>query len=1136
VVQIRLLDGVSAVDETGQAVDIGPAKCQAVLAALALTPRSVVSVSRLVTMVWGDDPPRTAEKTLQSYITRLRKELGERSIVRIGAAYRLDIDPAAVDVVRFQRLLDAGDVEAALAEWTGAPLAGLAAEGLAPAVQGLVEQWLGAVEAQLTHQIDIDPAAAIGQLTELVANQPFREGLCALLMTALYRVGRQADALAAYRTTRNHLVEELGVEPGPILRALEGQVLGHDEKLGLRRSGGAPTGTVTFGFADVDDATRSWFAHPHESAAAMARHEQLVRGAAVDHGGHVFSNRGSSFGVAFERPGDAVTWSRDLQAAVRGEPWPRAVEVRVRIGLHTGESDNHAGNYFGPVVNLAACLAAAGHGAQTLVSGATAALLEETGQLRELGTYRLDGVPGEQRVYQLGDGEHPPVRSTDDRRRGNLPRRSGRLIGRQSELQLIGEALAVAPVVTLVGPGGIGKTRLATAAAQVVEGDFEGGAWLVELTAVGKSSDVPRAVADVLGVHESPGRSLTEALVAALRERRALLVLDNCEHVVDGAAALVHAVVDGCPSVRLLATSRERLGLADEQLIVVGSLDPSGSGAELFRERALALDPAFDTHTSRTDIEEICRRLDGVPLAIELAAARTRTMPPADLLARLDNSLRLLTGGQRSGVGHHRTLRAAIQWSYDLVSPHEQLVLQRLSRFVGPFDLSAAEAVASADDVDALHVDELLARLVDQSMVLVEPGPFGRRFHLLESMRQFGTEHLIANGEDDAVADRHSRWCVDQVNRIHDLIAGPAEIEGVARLSELWPNLRAALEWACSRRDGQLARALVAPIAAEALVRSQTEIADWAERILAIAPPDDEDLIVFALSLAARRYWRMQDRDGFERLVQRYGAPDHPRVHHARALVYQDNDALLRWCPQVAAELRRIGDDHLAQLSDIGVPRAMLILGRLAEADERMEVLVQRYRMHGPPSLLSWTLTMLGYSADAQGDRERADRLFDESATIEVPDRTHSRNKPIEAMAVFRQGEPARALRILRSDVEDLSDNDDVYDIAGTAVAFMSLMAHLARYGDAASIEGFLGKTGLVRGPLLRSAVTDAVERIATGDAHGVDEQRDLGRALDGRQALAFMRGVLDELVLVEDRYPVDAARVPSDGGDPRSR
>ena len=245
--QIRLLGGVRASDDSGVAVDVGPAKCQAVLAALALRPGAVVPVSRIVDMVWGEEPPRTAEKTLQSYVTRLRKGLGADSIVREGAAYRLAVDPAAVDVARFQRLLDAGDVEAALAEWSGRPMAGLDAAGLGPAVDGLVEQWIGAVEAGLAYHVDVDPARAIGPLTELVANHPFRESLSALLMTALYRVGRQADALAVYRATREQLVEELGVEPGPQLRELELQILAHDEVLdrarpprGIRGRGNLP--------------------------------------------------------------------------------------------------------------------------------------------------------------------------------------------------------------------------------------------------------------------------------------------------------------------------------------------------------------------------------------------------------------------------------------------------------------------------------------------------------------------------------------------------------------------------------------------------------------------------------------------------------------------------------------------------------------------------------------------------------------------------------------------------------------------------------------------------------------------------------------------------------------------------------
>jgi DNA-binding SARP family transcriptional activator len=293
-VQIRLLGGVGATADGGDPVDVGPGRCQAVLAALALSPGTAVPVWRLVELVWGETAPRTAEKTLQSYVTRLRKALGPDSIVRSGAAYRLDIDADSVDVGRFQRHLDAGDVEAALMDWTGPPLAGLDAGGLAAPAARLVEQWLGAVEIDLERLVETNAPAAIGPLTELTTSHPFREGLWALLMTALYKVGRQAEALAAYRKAREHLVEELGVEPGPRLRELEMSILDQDRQLSVRApstgvSPGIPTGTVTFGFTEVEGSARLWSSHRQQTAQAIARHDELVRSAAADHDGYLFA-------------------------------------------------------------------------------------------------------------------------------------------------------------------------------------------------------------------------------------------------------------------------------------------------------------------------------------------------------------------------------------------------------------------------------------------------------------------------------------------------------------------------------------------------------------------------------------------------------------------------------------------------------------------------------------------------------------------------------------------------------------------------------------------------------------------------------------------------------------------------------
>jgi len=1110
VVRIRLLGGVGAATDGGEPVDVGPAKCQAVLAALALSAGSAVPVWRLVELVWGEDPPRTADRTLQSYLTRLRKGLGPGSIVRTGAAYRLAVPADSVDAVRFQRFLDAGDAEAALAEWTGLPLAGLVVPGLAATVDGLVERWLSAVEADLGARVETDPPAAIGALTELTATHPFREGLWALLMTALYRAGRQSDALAAYRTVRQNLVEHLGIEPGTRLRELESLVLAHDERLAVARpaiGAGRPTGTVTFGFCEVADSGRWWATHREEMAAAMARLDEVVAVAVARRGGYVFATGGDSFGVAFHRATDAVSWATSMHAAMGGDPRSGDLDVRLRIGLHTGEAEERAQGYFGPAVNVAARLAAAGHGGQTLLSSGTATLLAggiEGGELRDLGMYRLADVPAEQRIVQVGSGEHPPLR-TEERSRGNLPRRPGRLIGREKVLETVEAALTAYPVVTLAGPGGIGKTRLAVAAArQTVVDD---GAWLIDLAEIASSGEVPQAVAGRLGVKESAGRMLSRSIVAALRSRRALLVLDNCEHVIDGAAELVQAIADDCPDVRVLATSREALGLdhGHERVVAIAPLDPAGSGVELFNERASAVSATFDPYASRRDVEEICRRLDGVPLAIELAAARTTSLAPADLLDRLDDHLRLLTGGRRTGAERHQAMRATIQWSYDLLDPPEQLLFQRLSIFTGPFDLPAAETVAA----DAAHdIDDLLGNLVDRSMLVVESGPFGRRFRLLETMRQFAAEYLSATGHTGLIAERHARWCLDEVAHIHRLLTGPAEVEGVARLDELWPNHRAAFSWACSGDDRRLAYALVRPVVAEVVFRCRHEIGEWVERILTMTPPEDTELIIFCLTWAAQRYKLSQDPASYERLLDRHGEPDHPLIRHARASVHDDREAVAAWAPPSLAELRRRGDHDLAEQVELDVGAALLFGRRFQEGDALVTRLAGRYRAQGPPTLLNWSLMLLGYSASFQGEHERAEQVFDEALGVEVPERTHSPNKPVQARALFRRGDRLRAFRTLHSYVEELLDTDNTYAACVACVEFINMMARLDRLTDAASVLGYLETTSLLDASAWETQIAEARQKIAAQPgANQMGEHR-----LDDRQALHHMRRILGRL------------------------
>jgi predicted ATPase/DNA-binding SARP family transcriptional activator len=1118
-VRIRLLGGVSAVTDAGDFVDVGPAKCQALLAALALSAGSMVPVSRLVELVWSETAPRTADKTLQSYITRLRKGLGPDSIVRSGAAYRLDVDADSVDVLRFQRHLDAGDVEAALAEWTGTPLAGLDAGGLAATVAGLVEQWLNAVEIDLERLVETDAPAAIGSLTELTANHPFREGLWALLMTALYRVGRQAEALAAFRKAREHLVDQLGVEPGPRLRELETLILGHDEQLSVRTpapgaSSRIPTGTVTFGFCDIEGAARLWAGHRQQMARAMARTGELVRSVAADHGGYIFATGGDSFGVAFHRAGDAVAWASELQNATNTERWPDGATIRLRIGLHTGEAEELRNDYFGPAVNIASRIAAAGHGGQSLVSAVTAALLGDHG-LRDLGTYRLGSVAADQRIFQLGDGDHPPLR-TEDTRRGNLPRRSGRLIGREGDVDVVTKALAGAPVVTLVGPGGIGKTSLALAAARIAEVELSGGAWLVELAEIASSADVPRAVADVLDVKESPGRSLTQSIVAALQSGHALVVLDNCEHVIDGAAELAQVIAEGCPDVGVLATSREGLRVAGEQLVVVGPLDAAGPGAELFNERAAAADYTFDPLADRDAVEEICRRLDGVPLAIELAAARTRSLSPADLVVRLDDALRLLTGGRRRSVERHRTLRATIQWSYDLLSLPEQMLFRRLSIFAGSFDLHAAETVAADAELDVADVNALLSDLVERSMVIVESGAYGRRFRLLEAMRHFGAESLSDVDDNDLIAKRHAEFVLAEVTRLSELLAGHAEIEGATRLTELWPNLRAAVDWACTTGDLALATALVRPIAVQGFLRRGTgEIRDWAERILVMTPPDDQDTIVLGLVWAAFRHAQTQDREGYARLVEQFGEPDHVLVRYAQLVVGDSSHDAVALGPPAAAEMRRRGEDQFATLFETFLGAALLGSGRLEEADAHLGALTDRFRAQGPPTFLNWTLFILASSATFQGDHERAEQLYAEAASVELPARTISPNEILAARTAFRRGQHARAFQILRAYADELLTAGDPSGASLVCLEFINMMTTIDRLPDAAYILGHLDTTGLldVEAPGFKMLVRDSADKVAADPAATAVRKESVERGRDERHALTYIRDVLDRLL-----------------------
>lgn len=629
--QIRLLGGVRAVSEDGATVDVGPPKCQAVLAALALSAGRSVPVPRLLELVWGAEQPRTADKTLQSYVTRLRKGLGHDTILTSGASYRLALEPESVDALRFQAALDKGDIDRALAEWTGPPLAGLDAEGLQAAASRLVEGWLGAREESLAGELEHDPASAVATLTELTVEHPFREELWALLMIGLYRLGRQAESLAAFRRARDHLVTELGAEPGPRLRDLETAILNHDPDLGLRPSNRSET--------------------PKTAAPGLA-----------------------------------------------------------------------------------------------------------------------------------------------------LPVPSTRLFGRDDDIARVTGLLDERRLVTIRGLGGAGKTRLALSAAAEASatGSYPDGVFFASLLPIESGGQIGRVIGDALGV--TVGSTEPAALAAFVGSRRLLLVIDNCEHVIDDVASLVSDVLVAGPHGRLLTTSREALDVDDEYVYAIEPLASDSTespGFKLLVDRGSSLRPDLITDGASADaLIDICTRLDGIPLALELAAAQLAHLTPAELAERLDDRFKLLVRERRGRVSHHQTLQAAMNWSWELLTDEERSMAEQLSVFAGGWSLDAAEGVCEAVAGKEVLVD--LRSLVTKSLVVSESAALGSgqttRYRMLETVRLYANDKLDGTGSMAEAKDRHARYLchtADEVPFVDRFVQTDVGVRWSAEID----NITAATDW-----------------------------------------------------------------------------------------------------------------------------------------------------------------------------------------------------------------------------------------------------------------------------------------------------------------------------------------------------
>jgi predicted ATPase/DNA-binding SARP family transcriptional activator len=973
-VRYALLGPVEVRDDGGRPVEVGGARLLALVSRLALDAGRIVTVDALVDGLWGDAPPRDAVNALQSLVSRLRRVLGAGRIESQPAGYRLVADPDDVDAARFERLaadgrraLASGEptaaadlLTAALEMWRGPALAGIGDPpfAAAPAAR-LTDLRLAAQEDRYAAALTLGRhAELLGDLASDVHDNPLRDRLCALLVSALYRSGRQADALAAYDQARAALVEELGLDPGPELAA----------------------------------------AH---------------------------------------------------LAVLRGTPAP------------------------------------------------------------------------------------PAEPATD----GNLRAQYTSFVGRDTEVGEVGKLLADGRLVTLVGPGGSGKTRLAVESGARLADRMPDGVWLVELAGVADPGEVASAALATLardstllrgGGLAPRARDATERLLEQLRSRNLLLILDNCEHLVDAAAGLVDAVLAGCPQVRVLATSREPLGITGETLYPVPPLALPESGAtpeeaqpspavRLFVDRAGAVRPGFALDaTNVADVVEVCRRLDGLPLAIELAAARMRALTVGQLAERLDDRFRLLTGGSRTVLPRHRTLRAVVEWSWDLLTGDEAVLAGRLAVFAGGATLPAIERVCGGPGL----LDPLTA-LIDKSLVVaIEDDGTEIRYRMLETIRAYAAERLTESGADSAVRAAHAGYHLELAEQAEPRLRGADQVAWLARLTAEHDNLAAALHHAIDTGDAETAVRLVAALGWFWALRGDLETArSWIRDALALpttgSPSEARRIASALLVLANFSDWSdptQRDKEALLRVVRDSAPGDRPGGHALlaiiepmAALMADEND--LAWA---AVDRRQTHPDPWVR----AVARMMrghlrLNDGTVAAAEADFAAALEQFRAVGDRWGESATINSLGELRELRGDRPGAIAALEES--LRLIRELGAPNEVLEAQARLtiqrsRAGDTAAATAQLH-EIRELALRRGSTELVLYAELGLGEAALLA--GDPAGARDWyrraLRNDMCVNGPpqlRLILVVGDAMATTVAGDAAG---------------ARAVLRGVVDEAVSIQD-------------------
>ncbi len=915
-----------------------------------------------------------------------------------------------------------------------------------------------------------------------------------------------------------------------------------------------PTGTITFLFTDIEGSTRLWQDHPEQMQANLARHDAGLRAAIQENGGYVFKTVGDAFCAAFPTALQGVKAAIQAQQALAGQDWGPAA-IKVRMGLHTGDAEERDSDYFGNTLNRVARLMSAGHGGQTLLSRATQELVRDKlpagVTLTDLGERSLKDLTRPEHVYQLNvpglPGAFEPLKTLDAYRH-NLPTQVSSFIGREKEMAEIKQALEGHRLVTLTGPGGTGKTRLSLQVAADLLDRFPGGTWFVELASLGDPDLIPQAILGAAEMQTLPGRTALESLSDFLREKSCLLVLDNCEHLVEACARLAGLLLRTAPNLSIFASSREALGVPGELSWRVSSLSvpdlehlpPLGQlsqyeAVRLFIDRALLVQPHFAvTNQNAPAVAQICARLDGIPLAIELAAARIRMLSAEQIAVRLDDRFRLLTGGSRTALPHQQTLRALIDWSYDLLSERERTLLQRLAVFVSGWTLEAAEQVCAEAPIAAADVMDWMARLVDKSLVSVKEGREDNRYSMLETVRQYAWEKLSGTGDHEKIRARHLAYFLELAEEARPYLARTEQITWLDRLDQEASNLRAALEWALDGRPPALPEAglrLANALRPFWYLRGYwREGHEWLARVLA-AHPSPIPSAAWAGALVTAAYFEI---DNSKRVIQlcdesiavSRALGDKPclaeaillkAIHTQSDVAKPEKRALLEECLGLFRDLedkrniaialyhfgmiawsdydfpaeRRYVEECLELSREVGDRRftaiALMTLGSLFEiqgdlptARLMFEESLASGRELGDRHGLVMYLRSLGATALEQGDYLQAGQHLSESLDIarELGSKTEMANTLVYlGLFARRQGDYDQALKLLK---EVLSISAEVSDRFVISPALCALGELSRLKGDFSSARSFyIEAVALAREIDDRETLAHALEEIA---------------------------------------------------------